>query len=121
MTKENYKSMKNFRGISNLVRWNSPGRNFIENGSMSVPLERGHVYTEADLALIEGRSIGKNVRETILKNGLDYIIEEARKGEDVGDALWDGLGRVYDSDFKYTWHPEYQDKAMDAMKKGGLF
>ena len=64
-------------------------------------------------------STSKNVHETILKYGLDYLAECAKKGEGVGEKINSCMGRAYDG--RFVWHTDYQFKLMDAMKEGGIF
>lgn len=74
MEKRNYKTMKNFGGISRLVSWNSPRRDFIENGSVGAPLKKGHVFSEAD----------------VLRDEINHKIKTAKNYEDlnsIGSSL----------------------------------
>lgn len=79
----------------------------------------GWVYSEADIGLMNGRSKGKNVHETLLKYGLDYLADSARAGIDIDEKLSDVMGRAYDG--RYEWVTDYQTKLMNALKEGGLF
>jgi len=76
----------------------------------------GHVYNQADIEILNGKSLSDNVHETILKEGLDYLAECARKGEDVEEKVFNALGRAYD--LRPDWHMDYQIKLMHAIKEG---
>jgi hypothetical protein len=61
-------------------------------------------------------SVSKNVHETILKIGLDYLINDLKNGEAIvaeNTSIIKALGRVYDA--KFDWCTDYQFKLMNAM------
>jgi len=63
-----------------------------------------------------GHSTSKNVHETILKNGLDYLVECTKEGEDTEGKIYDCMARAYNK--RYSWCTDYQFKIMDAVKEG---
>jgi len=65
---------------------------------------------------INGKSIGENVRETILKTGLDYIIKDVQNGEKITEddiSIVNGLDRIYNA--KFDWYTDYVFKLMEVM------
>ena len=103
--------MKN-RGINN---FGLDGRLLTIDGNR-IPLKAGHVYTLADTAIMEGHSVSKNVHEKILKSGLDYLIESARRGEDTGGKIYDCMARAYNK--RFSWSTDYQFNVIYAVKEG---